>query len=67
MMKRIIAILLLVVIGMTLVSCAPDACESCNKEGEKLKKVKVADEKMWLCPECQVWAELANGLADLAN
>lgn len=67
MMKRIIAILLLVVIGMTLVSCAPDACEECKREGLKLKKVKVVDEKMWLCPDCQKLAELANGLAELVK
>lgn len=67
MMKRIIAILLLVVIGMTMVACAPDACEECNREGLKLKKVKVVDEKMWLCPDCQKLAEFANALADLAN
>lgn len=64
MMKRIIAILLLVAIGMTLVACAPDACDECGTEGVKLKKIKFLKDKKnyWLCEDCAPWLELANEL-----
>ena len=62
MMKRIIAILLLVVIGMTMVACAPDACEFCGAEDVKLKKVKEDGETAWLCPSCKALYDLGKSL-----
>lgn len=61
MMKRIVAMLLLVAMGLTMMACslgAPDACEMCNEEGEKLRKLswknRITNEKVtkWLCPDC---------------
>lgn len=53
MLKRMMALLLLVVIGLSLVACAPKECEECGVEDKKLNKVEVNGDKRWLCRECE--------------
>lgn len=62
MMKRIVAILLLVVIGLSLVACAPKECGICKTEGEKLTKVTYKGDTEWLCPTCNALFELGKSL-----
>ena len=57
-MKRLIALLLVVLVCFSLLTACSGTCELCGKEG-KVSSVKVAGEKRKLCESCEKIAKAA--------
>ena len=64
-MKKLIALLLVLVMLFTLAGCGEvDYCEYCGEKDDELQTEWLDGEKMKLCDEC---AELVDNLTELEN
>ena len=62
-MKKIIAILLVVLLAFAFVSCGKGECEVCGKTAS-LKKFTYQGESAQLCKDCYDLAKLGASMAD---
>ena len=62
-MKKIIAILLVVLLAFAFVSCGKGECELCGKTAS-LKKLTYEGESSKLCEDCYSLAKMGASMAD---
>lgn len=62
-MKKIIAILLVVLLAFAFVSCGKGECEVCGKTAS-LKKFTYQGQSSELCKDCYALAEMGASMAD---
>lgn len=61
-MKKIIALITLLMLVLSLAACAKHDCGTCGAEGEGKHKVTFGDEKVYLCDDCKDIYEASKSL-----